>query len=58
MVDRKKTPDIMAEMLTGESSKSDVVGTPSTPEYIKKTFVIKSEHVEKIKALAYWGGGT
>ena len=60
MADRKKTPNIMAEMLTGTPIKPDVIGTPSTPgtpgtpEYIKKTFVVKSEHVEKIKALAFW----
>ena len=30
------------------------LGTPGTPEYVKKTYIIRSEYVEKLKALAYW----
>lgn len=55
-MERKKTPD-MKELLTGTPSTPDTLRTPSkpsTPEYEKKTFIVKTGYIEKIKNLAYW----
>ncbi len=50
----------MRELLTGTPSTLSTPDTPrtpsktSTPEYEKKTFIVKTDYIEKIKSLAYW----
>ena len=69
MPKRKETPDVMDELLgmKGVPGTPDTLGVPRTPaptstpipastpsEWVKKTYLIKRKHIEKIKAEAYW----